>query len=75
MQYKSFYQAMIDQCESNLSKFRSMMKEEMASGSGDQALKLYNKAERCEIELNNYQREVDRINGKNNQTSAGVKHG
>jgi hypothetical protein len=62
MQYKNFYQTMINQCESNLSNFRAMMKEEMASGSGAKATELYNKAARCEIELNNYQEAVDRIN-------------
>jgi hypothetical protein len=74
-EYKSFYQIKIDQCESDLGKFRTMMKEEMASGSGAKATELYNKAARCEIELNNYQEAVDQINGKHNQTSAGVKHG
>jgi hypothetical protein len=62
MQYKNFYQTMIDQCESNLGKFRAMMKEEMANGSGAKATELYNKAEKCEIELNNYQTRVDEIN-------------
>jgi hypothetical protein len=59
---KSYYQSMIDQLESDLGKLRTMMKKEMASGSGAKATELYNKAAKCEIELNNYQEAVDRIN-------------
>jgi ElaB/YqjD/DUF883 family membrane-anchored ribosome-binding protein len=59
---KSFYQNRIDQLESDLGKIRTMMKEEMANGSGAKATELYNKAEKCEIELNNYQTRVDEIN-------------
>jgi hypothetical protein len=53
---------MIDQLESDLGKLRTMMKEEMANGSGAKATELYNKAKKCEIELNNYQTRVDEIN-------------
>jgi hypothetical protein len=55
---------MIDQKEEQLGKLRGYMAEEMATGSGEKAVELYNKAEKCKIELNNYQQAVDQINEK-----------
>jgi hypothetical protein len=67
---KSYYQLRIDQLESDLGKIRAMQAEENVRSK-----EYRDKARLCKIELNNYQEAVDQINGKHNQTSAGVKHG
>lgn len=60
----SYYQRKIDQLEDQLANIRGYMAEEMATGSGDKAKALGENARLCQIELNNYQKAVDDINGK-----------
>jgi hypothetical protein len=60
----SYYQRKVSQLEKELATTRGFMADEEASGSSDKAKVLGENARLCQIELNNYQREVDRINDK-----------
>jgi hypothetical protein len=60
----SYYRRKAAQLEEQLGKIRGFMADEEASGSSDKAKSLGENARLCQIELNNYQREVDRINDK-----------
>jgi hypothetical protein len=60
----SYYQRKAAQLEEQLGKIRGFMADEEASGSSDKAKVLGDNARLCQIELNNYQKAVDDINGK-----------